>query len=263
MTTVQPFIKWVGGKQRLVKTLPLPPSFTRYVEPFLGGGAMYWYIKSLYPDMVCQLADVNNGLITCYQVIKQDVLALIHQLEIHERNHNKGYYYAIRETTYSDPVDSAAQFIYLNKTCFNGLYRVNQQGKFNVPIGDYRNHKICDKEGLLAASAVLQNRTNIFSSSALKLYISEGDFIYLDPPYHGCFNQYHHVAFTESDHYLLAKLCNQWKDNGVYIMVSNSDTELVRELYRGWVIKEVQVARAINSNPKGRKPVTELVITNY
>lgn len=261
---MKPFIKWAGGKQRLIPHLPLPPTFTKYIEPFLGGGAMYYNIRTLYPDVECWLSDINLELLNCYWVVRDNVRELITALEGHAYNHSIAYYMIIRNSKPTDPVASAARFIYLNKTGFNGLYRVNKKGEFNVPVGRYQNPTICDKFGLLDASAILRQKTVIMSRDFRYVTANDGDFIYLDPPYHQAqFTQYHQSGFADDDHRALAELCTKWAGCGAYVMVSNSDTDFVRELYQGWKVKEVQVSRAINSNPQGRQPVTELVITNY
>lgn len=265
----RPFIKWAGGKSQLLpdmsKLFPPKEQIGRYFESFLGGAAVFFYLQ--HPKSF--LSDSNNELVELYKVVQQNVEELIKALKVHKNELN--YFYEIRALSPSDltPVQRAARFIYLNKTCFNGLYRVNSKGEFNVPFGKYKNPNICDVEGLRAASLALQHAkitTQDFESVLSRTRPT--DFIYFDPPYHpinktSSFTSYTSDKFSDDEQRRLACVYKELANRGCFVMLSNSDTPLIRELYKDFNIYEIQASRAINSKPEGRGKITELLIINY
>jgi len=269
-----PFVKWAGGKTQLLHMLGTHvPQFERYFEPFLGGGALFFHLASSR-DLIAHLSDANSDLVNAYNVVKSNVQDLIALLEKHERSYRKApreYYYRLRSEKPSGRVQAAARFIALNKTCYNGLYRVNRTGAFNVPIGRYKNPSICDEDQLRGASAAL-NRTNarvIVSDyrQALKK-AREGDFVYLDPPFHPLsrtanFVDYTKNGFGEHDQIELAQEFRELDGKGCRVLLSNSDTRLTRELYAGFVQQRARVLRAISCKGSARTGYRELLIYNY
>ena len=265
----KPFIKWAGGKSKLLPDISrlFPPrkQIGRYFEPFLGGGAVFFYLQ--HPDSY--LSDSNQELIELYSIVQQNVEELIDALKGHKND--RDYFYKVRaqRPTELSPVERAARLIYLNKTCFNGLYRVNSKGEFNVPFGRYKNPLICDVEGLRAASLALQNAKIINDDfeSVLSRVIPT-DFIYFDPPYHplnktSSFTSYTSDKFGEEEQNRLACIYTELANRGCFVMLSNSDTPLIRKLYKDFDIREIQASRAINSKAEGRGKITELVVINY
>lgn len=273
----KPFVKWVGGKRQLLRELQqrIPAQFTGYFEPFVGGGALFWHLhhdpeRFTYTPWI---GDFNEELINTYRVIRDQPVPLIEQLK-HFRN-DKKFYYEVRAwdrcTSYAarSPIERAARFIYLNKTGFNGLYRVNQKNQHNVPFGRYKNPKIVDAENLLACSRVLQH-VHVYQGDFTRILakVSKGDFVYLDPPYvplntTSNFTGYTSLGFDLQMQYRLRDFCNQLTKQGVLFMLSHSSAELVYDLYADYYIDEVAAARVINSNGAGRGKVTELIIRNY
>jgi DNA adenine methylase len=260
-----PFLKWAGGKGQLVSVIArfAPTKYERYLEPFLGGGALFFYInppKSL-------LNDLNEELMNTYQIVQQKVEALITLLKTYP--YSKDFYYQLRAQSPEtlDRVERAARFIYLNRTCYNGLYRVNKQNQFNVPFGAYSNPVICDEERLRAASRTLQG-VLLFSEdykSFLEREAQAGDFVYLDPPYqpvskYSDFKRYTSSQFYEPDQRELAGWMKKLVGRGCYVLASNSDTPFVRELYQGFEIVDVLARRNINKNGQGRGRVKEVLI---
>lgn len=265
----KPFIKWAGGKSQLLPTiskyLPKKEQIGRYFEPFLGGAALFFHLQ--HPNSF--LSDSNAELVELYKVVQENVEELIRALKVHKNEHD--YFYKIRSQFPSDlsPIQRAARFMYLNKTCFNGLYRVNSNGQFNVPFGKYKNPLISNPEGLRAASLALKN-TKILNHSfeSILSRAKTTDFIYFDPPYDpltktSSFTSYTVDKFGEEEQTRLANVYKELTDRGCMAMLSNSDTPLIRELYKDFDIKEIQASRAINSNPNGRGKITELLIINY
>lgn len=265
----KPFIKWAGGKSGLLPSihslLPQNTSFNTYYEPFLGGGAVFF---SLQPANAV-LNDSNHDLIELYQIVRDDVENLIDHLKFHYNEMN--YFYMVREQDPAtlSPVERAARFIFLNKTCYNGLYRVNSKGKFNVPFGKYSNPLICDPVGLRSASLALSHTTllNVDFETATSTACAD-DFVYFDPPYDpinstSSFTSYTSSGFNSSEQYRLAENVKRLNDIGVKVMISNSDTPLIRDLYSHYQIIEVQAKRAINCKPGGRGKISELLIMNY
>jgi DNA adenine methylase len=265
----KPFIKWAGGKWQLLPAFNLhfPPrtAIKRYFEPFLGGAAVFFHLQ--HPHSF--LSDSNAQLVELYQIVRNDVESLIKALS-HHRNEEK-YYYAIRalDAASLSPVERAARFIYLNRTCYNGLYRVNSQGQFNVPFGNYKNPRICDAHGLRAASLALQ-RANLrladFETAVEET--QRGDLIYFDPPYQplsktSSFTAYTSDRFGEEEQRRLARIFRDLDRRGCYVMLSNSSAPLIRELYSEYNLIEVLANRAINSKANGRGKIVELLITNF
>ncbi|MYC64161.1 MAG: DNA adenine methylase [Caldilineaceae bacterium SB0661_bin_34] len=262
----RPFVKWAGGKRSLAALIweQAPPDFGDYHEPFVGGGSVFFAMPER-SGKAC-LSDVNSELITAYKVIRDDVERLIAALWEHAHNHHadEGYYLQVRAQEPEAPLQVAARFIYLNKTCYNGLYRVNSEGKFNVPKGSYKNPRICDVEGLRQTSAALARadiRVETFDSIAPEA----GDFVYCDPPYDGAFTGYVPGGFGDAQQELLRDTAVGWGHRDVHVMISNSDTPLIRGLYSGppFRIREVLAPRHINSDGEGRGSVVELLITTY
>ncbi len=262
----RPFVKWAGGKRSLAALIweQAPPDFGDYHEPFVGGGSVFFAMPER--SGMTYISDVNRELITAYTVIRDDVENLIDALEKHARDHHadEGYYLRVRAQEPEAPLQVAARFIYLNKTCYNGLYRVNRAGKFNVPKGSYKNPRICDVKGLRQASAALA-RADIRVATFESRVPRAGDFVYCDPPYDGTFTGYVPGGFGDAQQVLLRNTVAGWGHRGVCVMISNSNTPLIRELYSGppFRIREVLVPRFINSDGKGRGSVVELLITTY
>ncbi len=267
----KPFVKWAGGKAQLVPhflcVFPSPDGgFQRYFEPFLGGGAVF---LALRPRRAV-LSDLNDDLMNAWQVVRDEPQALMAALDAHV--YERAHYYRVRalDPTTLDPVRRAARFIYLNKTCYNGLYRVNREGRFNVPFGRYpRPPKLYDCANLLAVSRLLRDaelRRAPFEEATADA--GPGDFVYLDPPYDPLsrtanFTSYTPGNFTREDQRRLADHVRELDRRGCLVAVSNSDTPDIRELYRGFHIETVRMPRSINCKADGRAPVHELLITNF
>jgi DNA adenine methylase len=277
----KPFLKWAGGKRKLLKYLDryIPSEFGRYFEPFLGGGAMFFHLMSSRGLQIpVYLSDVNTELITTYTVIKHYCEELIQVLNTHKELYKQMEYYdndkerffsqyydKIRATTYIDPIQVAARLIFLNKTGFNGLQRYNSLGEFNVPQGDYEDPQICDAANLRDVSIALSNASITSCHYMTALAQSQaGDFIYLDPPYLGVYNQYTADKFIDQSHMELAKLFHELDAKGCKLLLSNSDKPEVRELYSGFKIATINAPRSINSDAKNRgsDKTTELIICN-
>ena len=278
---VRPFLKWPGGKTQLLPELskhyPAKGSFSGYHEPFLGGGAVFFDLASrgLLEDVDCHLSDDCGELVNAYQVVRDHVHQLIRELRRHEENHQKdpkGYYYATRAEEPGGRLDRAARLIYLNKTCFNGLYRVNQDGKFNSPMGSYKKPTICDDGNLMACSEALEKARiyrEDFGLCAKRL--GPGDFVYLDPPYLPAsktanFTSYTRGKFGPDEHTRLADLVRRADAGGSMVLASSSDSKETRDLYddivTGIHIDSVQARRNINRDASKRGTVGELVISN-
>lgn len=262
----RPFVKWPGGKRSLVGEIAksFPKKFKLYWEPFVGGGAVFFSLADRAERAI--LSDSNSELMLAYGVIRNELESLIKTLRFHEHRHrdNAEYYYEVRNQKPRLLARKAARFIYLNKTCFNGLYRVNRSGKFNVPKGEYSNPTICDETNLRAVSQRLQN-TILFPSSSFEKTVqpSLGDLVYCDPPYHNTFTKYQAGGFDERDQKNLRDAALSWSRLGAKVILSNNDTELIRELYSDqeeFCIREVHATRAINRDGKGRGVVPELII---
>ena len=280
LPSVYPFVKWAGGKTQLLQQLyALAPSkFGRYFEPFLGGGAFFFYLLSKRDNrFVSFLSDVNSELINSYEMVKMNPDKLIRLLNEHEARYLESpseYYYQLRDFHRSrNNIERAARFIALNRTCYNGLYRVNNKGSFNVPWGKYKDPIICDRKNLRNLSIVLlRSKVNIRVGDYKELLKNtrEGDFIYLDPPYRptsstAYFTGYTRDGFTDEDQRDLADIFQELNEKRCMVMLSNSNTPLVKEIYseRAKDIKKVNTIRAINCMGSGRAGHKELIIRNY
>lgn len=264
----RPPVKWAGGKSGLIPQFePLFPrnGYPLHIEPFVGGGAVFFHLLPAKAVLV----DNNPELINFYQVLKTNVELLLDDLQKHQNNAD--YFYRIRalDTEGLDEVTRASRFLYLNKTGYNGLYRVNRRGKFNVPFGRYRNPKISDEENLRLVSSALQHAEIILGDFSRALDHAEpGAFVYLDPPYDplsstSSFTSYTSDSFGEADQRRLAQVFRELDRAGCLLMLSNSDTPFIRQLYAGYDITTVHARRAINCRADRRGPVSELVIRNY
>ncbi len=274
----KPFVKWVGGKRGLVsQLLPLiPKNFNNYFEPFVGGGALFFELFNLglLRDKQIFIFDKNEELINSYIIVKNSPEKLLKGLKEFQTNHSKEFYYEVREWDRKDDFKNldevlrAARFIYLNKTCFNGLYRVNKKGYFNVPIGRYKEPKIYDEELILNASYALQNATiEVADFSKVLEYAKKKDFIYFDPPYYPLnetsnFTSYTDMAFLEEEQKRLYEVFNKLDKRGCFVMESNSDTEFIKNLYKKYKIDIVYMHRFINSKKDGRLKIEEVIIRN-
>jgi DNA adenine methylase len=244
-----------------------PSGFARYHEPFVGSAAVFFGLEPA--DAL--LADSNSALIDCYTAVRDHVEVLIRRLDLLQARHSQQQFYRSRKrynTVQLEAVERAALFIYLNRTCYNGLYRVNSRGEFNVPAGRYVRPRISDPDGLRAASAALARARLIACRFNRCVDDAErGDFVYIDPPYHqlnaGSFTSYTVEGFGEKEQRELAGVVAKLHAAGCRVMVSNSDTPLIRELYGAYRVIPIRAARAINSSPGGRGPVGEVLVLNY
>ena len=275
----QPFIKWVGGKRGLLKQLlPLfPKEFKNYHEPFLGGGAVFFELYSLgyLKDKKIYLSDINSELINAYNVVKDCPIELISNLEIYKEKHSKEFYYKTREIDRKEEfktltkLERATRFIYLNKTCFNGLYRVNKKGYFNTPIGNYKNPNIADRDTILSASEALENA--IISNKPfyeVANSVNRDDLVYFDPPYYplsttSSFTSYDSNSFLENKQFELFELFDKLSKKCVKVVKNNSDTNFIKELYQKYDINIVNANRFINSKSSGRGKINEVLIRNF
>ncbi len=266
-----PIVKWVGGKRQLMFELlkNMPKSYNRYFEPFIGGGALFF---ELQPENA-YISDMNEELINLYSVVRDNVCDLIFDLKKHEVS--KEYFLEIRNIDRTNEyknlsnVQRASRFIYLNRTCFNGLYRVNSQGQFNVPFGNYKNPRIVDENNLLNCSELLKNtEIKCADFSEILTKVKKGDFVYFDPPYvplneTSSFTSYTKDGFDMDMQFKLREVCDELDSMGVMFMLSNSDTKFVNELYSNYEIKKVFASRAVNANAEGRGKITEVLVRNY
>lgn len=299
----KPFLKWAGGKTQLLKEFEkrLPANIVNsrtidiYIEPFIGGGAMFFFLKKEYDIGESFLFDINKELIMSYKVIQQDYKELIHKLSEIEYKHlkksednRKEHYYKIRSiynlkmndfdyNNYNNEwIERTSYLIFLNKTCFNGLFRQNMKGEFNVPFGRYKNPKICDEKNIIEVNKALEN-TEIFCGDFIEArkYIGKESFIYLDPPYRPLnktsnFTTYSKDGFIDKDQIRLAEFFENMDKNGAYLMLSNSDPKnenpddkFFDNLYKEYNIKRISAKRHINCDASKRGEINELIITNY
>lgn len=302
-TIAKPFLKWAGGKGQLLKQIvPLLPAemhkgkIKKYAEPFIGGGALYFYVAQNFPSIerFC-ISDFNQELFLAYKTIQQDVEGVIDCLKILDSDYQmldqsdrKEFFYDQRlrfnQTLHSidftdfqsDWIERVAIIIFLNRTCFNGLFRVNAKGEFNVPFGDYSNPKICDADNLRAVSKRLQKteiRCGDFSQTFD--FIDQETFAYFDPPYRplnktASFNSYSKFQFNDDEQIRLSQYFSSLSQKGALVMLSNSDPKnedvndsFFDDLYKKFIVNRVTASRAINSNSTKRGKITELLITNY
>lgn len=276
----KPFVKWVGGKRQLLEQFrdinlyppdKFNPETATYFEPFVGGGAMFF---DLLPKKAI-LSDMNLELVTTYNVIKNDVETLVKKLKEHQKKNNKEYFLKVRSQDVKklSDVSIAARFIYLNRTGFNGLYRVNSSGGFNVPYGDNKNPLICDEKNLKKAHEAMKHTTILHQDYKNVLdKAKKGDFIYFDPPYYpvnktSSFTSYTKEGFLEKEQTELRDTFLKLHKRGCFVMLSNSDTPFINELYSGLAkkikIHKVFAGRAINSNGANRGKIKEVVVINY
>lgn len=270
-SVARPFLKWAGGKSQLLPEIRqrFPKSFKRYWEPFIGGGAVFF---ALAPKSAV-LLDINEELIGAYRVVRDDVEGLIAELAGYR--YDRELYYQVREWDRREdfksisPVRRAARFIFLNKTCFNGLHRVNSKGHFNVPFGRYSAPRIVDRDGLRRCSEVLQRvEIEIGHFTSVSQRVERGDLVYFDPPYvplsdTSSFTSYAKGGFSADDQMTLRDLCVELDRRGVMFVLSNSDNHTTRELYRAFRVDTVPAARAINSKASRRGAVDEVIVANF
>lgn len=295
MVNVKPFIKWVGGKSQLIEQLDaqLPADFdslenVTYIEPFVGGGAMLFYMLQHYPNINHAIInDINPDLTTCYRTVRDNPKELIASLQDIENTYfslnteeaRKEFFMVVRNRYNEknlDPIENTTKFFFLNKTCFNGLYRVNKKGLFNVPFGRYSNPTICNPETILKDSELLQ-RVEILNGDfeGTFEYAQGNTLFYFDPPYRplndtSSFNNYAKEAFNDDAQIRLKKYCDRINDAGFKFMLSNSDSKSVNRednffdvLYAAYQIERVLASRSINSNPNKRGELTEILVRNY
>jgi len=270
---IDPFVKWAGGKSQLLEQFralfPADDSYKRYIEPFMGGGAVFFFLQ----PKIGIISDLNENLVNTYKVIKTNVDKLILILEDFQKKHSKDFYLKLREefnTKKIDEIRKAAILIYLNKTCFNGLYRVNKGGGFNVPFGQHKKFSF-NKKQLINASQLLKH-TQIKNESFEKILknTKKGDFIYFDPPYYPVnetskFTTYTKETFLEEEQKKLAEVFKKLDKKGCKVMLSNSDTKFIRDLYKNYkkYTATVGAKRFINCVGDKRGEITELVVRNY
>lgn len=275
----KPFVKWAGGKSGLIASLIpfVPKNFNSYFEPFVGGGALFFYLKNqkILNSKKIYINDKNSQLINAYKQIKINPHEILEELEILNKKHSEETFYRIRNLDrnsdfyFLSEVFKAARFIYLNKTCYNGLCRYNSKGHFNTPIGNYKNPKIYDKELIFSVHKALKNvliTNNDFESALLK--VKKGDFIYFDPPYFPLNKTSSFVNYTdnflEKEQIRLYELFKILDFEGVKVLQSNSNTQFIKELYKDFEIIEINSKRAINCKGDRRGKITELIIKgNY
>lgn len=273
---VNPVLKWAGGKTQLLPEINkrLPKQFNTYYEPFFGGGALLF---SLLPSSAV-INDLNSELMNVYKCIKHDAqfIRLLKELDRHQSLHSKSYYYLIRDIDCSPyyknwrDYERAARTIYLNKTCFNGLYRVNKKGHFNTPIGTEKYKKLYDLDNITNMHEYLKNNNVKILCGSYSSAVKDakaGDFVYFDPPYNyqddDGFTSYTADGFTKENQVELFNLFKELSDKGVYVMLSNNNTDFIRDLYKDYNIDIVHAKRAINRKGDGRGAVEEVIITNY
>jgi DNA adenine methylase len=274
---IKPFLKWAGGKRQLLpaikKCLPADINDYTYYEPFVGAGAVFF---ELQPKKAV-INDFNTQLIMTYMVIKEHAETLIELLSEHQKKNTRDYFYQTRnldrdtqEFKQLTDTEKAARLIFLNKTCFNGLYRVNSQGLFNVPYGKYKNPAICEETVLRQISNYLNTSDISITNHDFEAAVADADkysFIYFDPPYHSPdktnFTGYHAIGFEEVEQERLRNVFIRMTEQGAKCLLSNSDTEFIRDLYKNYEIIPVQAKRRINSNVGGRGFVNEVLIKNW
>lgn len=272
---LQPFTKWTGGKRQLLPVIRelMPKTYNRYFEPFVGGGALFFDLAP--KDAV--INDFNAELINCYQQIKDNPQELIEILKVHQEYNSKEYYLDLRSADRDERIDMmsevqrAARILYMLRVDFNGLYRVNSKNQFNVPYGRYKNPKIVDENLVSAISTYLNNnqieiKKGDFEKAVLD--VQPGDFVYFDPPYiplseTSAFTSYTHEGFSYDDQVRLRDTFKKLSDTGAYVMLSNSSSFLVEELYRDFNIHYVEANRTNGAKSSSRGKISEIIVTNY
>ncbi|HEW2269739.1 TPA: DNA adenine methylase [Streptococcus pneumoniae] len=273
--TLQPFTKWTGGKRQLLPVIRelIPKTYNRYFEPFVGGGALFFDLAP--KDAV--INDFNAELINCYQQIKDNPQELIEILKVHQEYNSKEYYLDLRSADRDERIDMmsevqrAARILYMLRVNFNGLYRVNSKNQFNVPYGRYKNPKIVDEELISAISVYINNnqleiKVGDFEKAIVD--VRTGDFVYFDPPYiplseTSAFTSYTHEGFSFADQVRLRDAFKRLSDTGAYIMLSNSSSALVEELYKDFNIHYVEATRTNGAKSSSRGKISEIIVTNY
>jgi len=272
----QPFIKWVGGKRGLLSQIMpfIPQNFNHYHEAFLGGGAVFFelYAEGLLKNKKIYLSDINAELINTYKMVKKYPYEVIANLQDFKLQHSKEFFYKIREQDRQEDfqkltnLQRATRFIYLNKTCFNGLYRVNRKGQYNTPIGSYKNPNIADEKVIISASEALQDATLLHQSFDKVLdNAKENDLIYFDPPYYptnntSSFTAYDANVFLEEKQKELFSVFQALDTKKCFVLHSNSDTTFIKELYNKYELNIVQANRFINSKSSGRGKINEILV---
>ena len=274
---VKPIVKWAGGKRQLMENIIklMPENYNKYYEPFIGGGALLF---ELMPEEAT-INDINTELMSIYHCLSNEKYfnLMINSLKKHEENHSEAYYLQVREKDKMDQFENlniwekAARTIYLNKTCFNGLYRVNKSGYFNVPSGKKVKAKTYDKDNIKLLHEYFLNKHITILNTDFEIAlqsVKKGDFVYFDPPYDSLdnsksFTAYTKFNFTKEDQIRLFKCYDNLSNSGAYLMLSNNNTPFINELYEDYNIHIVNAKRMINSNGKGRGNVEEVLITNY
>ncbi|HEM5089721.1 TPA: DNA adenine methylase [Streptococcus suis] len=273
--TLQPFTKWTGGKRQLLPVIKslMPDNYNSYFEPFIGGGAVFF---ELIPKKAI-INDFNSELINCYRQIKDNPQKLIELLTKHQENNSKEYYLELRAVDRDNrinkmtDVERAARIMYMLRVNFNGLYRVNSKNQFNVPYGRYKNPKIVDSELILSISQYLnKNNIEILTGDFEKAVedVGAGDFVYFDPPYiplseTSAFTSYTHEGFSYEEQVRLRDVFRKLDKKGAYIMLSNSSSPLVEELYKGFNIHKVEAIRTNGAKASSRGKISEFIVTNY
>ncbi|MDH3780438.1 MAG: DNA adenine methylase [Nitrosopumilus sp.] len=278
LTIPKPFVKWAGGKRQLIPILNenLPKTFGTYFEPFLGGGALLFHMLIERNGQKCSISDLNSDLVLSYTTIRDRAESLINSLKNHEKNYqkdSKSYYYSIRESNPRSQIEKTSRLIFLNRTCFNGLYRVNSKGKFNVPLGKYTNPKIVNEDNLRSVSNILQSSRVDIKCRDFEAILSDAkkdDLVYFDPPYQPVsdtanFTGYTNKDFTYDDLARLAELCMKLNSKGCRVLLSNSNSKEVTDMFstKPWKVNKIKANRSINSNSKKRTGHFELLIKNY
>lgn len=270
------FLKWAGGKRRVLPLIEkfFPKKIERYFEPFLGGGSVFFYVKQKYNPSYCTISDTNLDLIKTYIHVRDEPKKLIKYLSKFKKHHSKEFYYSVRNKFNNKKikgVNRSAAFIYLNKTCFNGLYRVNRKNKFNVPFGQLKNPSIFNDELIYAASRILNDRVEIKCQDYQNITkkVKRGDFVYLDPCYDPLnktsFANYTPERFSVQDRGKLHSFIEDLRKNNIKIVLSNNDIPQVRKLYPTslYQVKEIIAPRFIGSKTNYRGNITELVISTH
>lgn len=272
---IKPFTKWVGGKRQLLDEIErlLPESYNTYYEPFIGGGALFFYLQ----PKNAVINDMNSDLILSYKAIKDDLINLMQELECHKENNSKEYFLDLRSYDRDERINSlsdtqkAARIMYMLRVCFNGMYRVNSKNQFNVPYGRYKNPKIVDEELLKNINEYLNSSNILILNKDFEEVIKTckaGDFVYFDPPYipineTSSFTSYTNEGFSYEDQIRLRDVFSELTRKNIYCMLSNSYSPITLELYKEFNIHEVKAKRSINSVASKRGEISEVIVTNY
>lgn len=272
---LQPFTKWTGGKRQLIPVIKslMPDTYNAYFEPFIGGGALFF---DLAPEKAV-INDFNSELVICYQQIKEHPLELIDLLTEHQKNNSKDYFLNLRSVDRDGRIDTmtdverAARIMYLLRVDFNGLYRVNAKNQFNAPYGNYKNPKIVNSELILAISDYLNSKDVAITTGDFEKAVESveaGDFVYFDPPYiplseTSAFTSYTHEGFSYDDQVRLRDCVQRLDEKGAFVMLSNSSSPLVEELYKDFIVHKVDVTRTNGAKASSRGKISEIIVTNY